>query len=80
MTIRTIEAGGLRKPIMGKTEDSKWGPNAKMLYIWDGKVGFAIYSPSNTDEFESDYKINDGEYHSIGLRFANDKFSIYIDG
>lgn len=64
---------------MAKTKDNKWEPNAKMLYIRDGKVGFAIYSPSNTDEFESDVKVNDGEYHTVGLRFQNDLFELYID-
>jgi len=33
MTVRTTETGGNRQPIMAKTEDGKWEPNAKMLYI-----------------------------------------------
>jgi hypothetical protein len=53
MTIRTKSDSLYKQPLMAKTKDNKWGSGAKMLYIRDGKVGFAIYSPSDAYQFES---------------------------
>ena len=56
---------------MAKMGENKWELGAKLLYIRDGYIGFAVYSPADTDQFESDKKINDGLYHSVALRYED---------